>query len=444
MITNIEISKLHEHPNNPRKNLGDLTELADSIKANGIFQNLTVVPRGEWAPDEYTVIIGHRRLAAAKLAGLTEVPCAVCEMDQKTQLATMLLENMQRSDLTVYEQAQGMQMMLDLGETVDDISEKTGFSKSTVYRRVKLLELDADTFKETEGRQVNIVDYDKLFEVKDADRRNKVLAAIGTNNFNYELQQAVNQEKREAEKAELYKALDEVAERIECGNSGLKYVNIFHSIEELEEIIKNIPEEHKLYYTDGGGYYISLYRDLTDEEKAQQEEKAAQNQADADKRERNRERTARLDEISEQMYQLRRNFVSECTGLKDKAKIITEYLVSLLIEEDWLNINLNEFADILGVEVSVDEDGDPEELTFDLFREDFEKNPERIMLAAAYCIAGDSPKANYHDWSRNYQKNPELDKLYDVLTELGYELSDEEQALRDGTHELYKEIGAEN
>ena len=144
------------------------------------------------------------------------------------------------------------------------------------------------------------------------------------------------------------------------------------------------------------------------------------------------------------MYQLRKSFVSECTGLKDKAKIITEYLVSLLIEEDWLDINLNEFADILGVEVPMDEDGDPEELTFDLFREDFEKNPERIMFAAAYCIAGDGPRANYHVWNGNYQKNPELDKLYDVLTGLGYELSDEEQALRDGTHELYKEIEAEN
>lgn len=443
MITNIEISKLHEHPDNPRKNLGDVTELAESIKANGILQNLTVVPRGEWAPDEYTVIIGHRRLAAAKLAGLTEVPCAVCEMDHKTQLATMLLENMQRSDLTVYEQAQGMQMMLDLGETVDDISEKTGFSKSTVYRRVKLLELDADTFKETEGRQVNIVDYDKLFEVKDADRRNKVLATIGTNNFNYELQQAVNQEKREAEKAELCKALNEVAEKITEITGGLYYVGWVNSIGKLQKLKADIPEGYKLYYTDNA--YISLYRDLTDEEKAQQEEKAAQNQADADKRERNRERIARLDEIGEQMYQLRKIFVSECTGLKDKAKIITEYLVSLLIEEnDWLNINHDKIADILGVEVPVDEDGDPEELTFDLFREDFEKNPERIMLAVAYCIAGDGPRENYHVWNGNYQKNPELDKLYDVLTGLGYELSDEEQALRDGTHELYKEIGAEN
>ena len=132
MLQMIPIDKLFPHPDNPRKNLGDLTELAESIKASGVMQNLTVVPligeNGEPVEDAYTVIIGHRRLSAAKLAGLTELPCVVCEMSHKEQIATMLLENMQRSDLTVYEQAQGFQMMLDLGESVTGISEKTVFS----------------------------------------------------------------------------------------------------------------------------------------------------------------------------------------------------------------------------------------------------------------------------------------------------------------------------
>ena len=68
-IINIEIDRLLPHPQNPRKNLGDLSELAESIKKNGILQNLTVVRADE---DKYTVIIGHRRCAAAKLAGLAE------------------------------------------------------------------------------------------------------------------------------------------------------------------------------------------------------------------------------------------------------------------------------------------------------------------------------------------------------------------------------------
>lgn len=106
-IINLSVELLEPHPNNPRKELGDLTELSESIKENGIMQNLTVVPFESEAGTRYRVIIGHRRLAASKAAGLAEVPCAVVDMDEKTQLSTMLLENIQRSDLTAFEQAQG-------------------------------------------------------------------------------------------------------------------------------------------------------------------------------------------------------------------------------------------------------------------------------------------------------------------------------------------------
>lgn len=199
MIKMIRVDNIFPHPDNPRKGLykydgeilnpEDLKELADSIRENGILQNLTVVPWGsnvpEWGEEEqrYTVIIGHRRLAAAKLAGLERVPCAIVNMDKKTQVATMLLENMQRSDLTIYEQAQGFQMMLDLGETVSNISEKTGFSESTVRRRTKLLELDQKKLKETMHRGATLTDYVKLEQVEDIELRNQVLEHIGTNDF---------------------------------------------------------------------------------------------------------------------------------------------------------------------------------------------------------------------------------------------------------------------
>lgn len=170
-IKYIAVTKLCPHPDNPRRDVGDVTELADSIKANGILQNLTVVP----VPGEiigtfdglYTVVIGHRRLAAAKLAGLTEVPCVVTEMTPQEQIGTMLLENMQRSDLTLYEQAQGFQMMLDLGETVETVAQKTGFSQSTVRRRVKLLNLDQEEFRRSVSRGATLQDYMALDAITD-------------------------------------------------------------------------------------------------------------------------------------------------------------------------------------------------------------------------------------------------------------------------------------
>ena len=188
----ISVDELFPHPDNPRKELGDLTELADSIRSKGVMQNLTAVPRGKGG---YTVIIGHRRLSAAKLAGLREVPCVIVEMDMKDQLATMLLENMQRSDLTVYEQSQGFQMMLDFGESVEGIAEKTGFSKATVRRRLKMAELDPVKLKEASGRQISMNDLDRLSQIEDIETRNGLLESIGTPNFNMNFESTLRKQK---------------------------------------------------------------------------------------------------------------------------------------------------------------------------------------------------------------------------------------------------------
>lgn len=169
-IVTIGLEHIHPHPDNPRKDLGDLTELAESIKKNGIMQNLTVIPK-EGEPGEYITIIGHRRSAAAKLAGVTEAPCRVVEgMTDKEQMSTMLEENMQRNDLTIWEQAQGFQMMLDLGETEDTIAEKTGFSKKTIRHRLNIAKLDSKTLMEKErqdGYQLSLTDLYELEKIKD-------------------------------------------------------------------------------------------------------------------------------------------------------------------------------------------------------------------------------------------------------------------------------------
>lgn len=153
-ITNINAKLIHQHPDNPRKDLGDLSELSESIKKKGIMQNLTVIP-GHWDEDKthhdegYTLIIGHRRFAAGKMAGVTMYPCRIVEdMSYKDQVGTMLEENMQRIDLTPLEQAEGFQMMLDLGDTEEQIAEKTGFSRTTVHRRLEIAKLDRDLVKE--------------------------------------------------------------------------------------------------------------------------------------------------------------------------------------------------------------------------------------------------------------------------------------------------------
>ena len=95
----------------------------------------------------------------------------------------MLLENMQRADLTVYEQAQGFQMMLDLGETEESISEKTGFSRSTVRHRLNIAKLNPNLIMEKqqdEGFQLSLTDLYKLEKLKDVKDRERILEEADT------------------------------------------------------------------------------------------------------------------------------------------------------------------------------------------------------------------------------------------------------------------------
>ena len=203
----IALESIYPHPDNPRKDLGDLTELTESIRKNGIMQNLTVMPghflteaeqralqekyaetkdqqylkemAEGWSKEGYTLLIGHRRAAAARAAKISVVPCTVVHLlDRREQVAIMLEENMQRTDLTVREQAQGFQMMLDLGDTVDDVAKKTGFSKQTVKHRLEIAKLDPKAIEAAEDGgyyQISISDYMKLEKLPTVEDRNAVL-----------------------------------------------------------------------------------------------------------------------------------------------------------------------------------------------------------------------------------------------------------------------------
>lgn len=143
-ITMVPVTQIDPHPHNPRRDLGDLTELARSIKAHGIRQGLLLVPQGEpeyedagpglglrptWS--RYTLVIGHRRHAAAAKAGLAAVPAVIDrDLSEADQIELMLLENIQRSDLSPIEEAEGYQQLLDLDVPVATIARKLRLSGS--------------------------------------------------------------------------------------------------------------------------------------------------------------------------------------------------------------------------------------------------------------------------------------------------------------------------
>lgn len=136
----ISVDQIVPHPRNVRADVGDLEELVASIRVKGILQPLLVAPHPSREGD-FVLLAGHRRLAAAKRAGLRTVPATIRRdlTDDAAQLEVMLSENLQRADLTVMEEAKAYQVLLEFpGYDVNRIAKKTGRSASTVRRRLEL------------------------------------------------------------------------------------------------------------------------------------------------------------------------------------------------------------------------------------------------------------------------------------------------------------------
>lgn len=139
----VPLEKIDPNPEQPRTEFGDLTELTASIAEKGVLEPLLVKPSkvtGRWM-----IIAGERRYRAARQAGLTEVPCVEMEVDEGTVAEIALIENMQRKDLTVWEEADGLLALCDrFGYTHDEVARKVGKSRSTVTEALSIAGIPAD------------------------------------------------------------------------------------------------------------------------------------------------------------------------------------------------------------------------------------------------------------------------------------------------------------
>ena len=131
----IPIDKLDPNPDQPRTEIGDLTELTASILEKGVLEPLLVKPMmGRWM-----IIAGERRWRAATAAGLAEVPCIEMDVDDSAVAEIALIENMQRKDLTPWEEADGLRALCErFGYTHEDVARKVGKSRSTVTEALSI------------------------------------------------------------------------------------------------------------------------------------------------------------------------------------------------------------------------------------------------------------------------------------------------------------------
>src|SRR5580765_2925712 len=138
----LPIDKLDPNPDQPRTEIGDLTELTSSITEKGVLEPLLVKPiaTGSWM-----IIAGERRWRAATAAGLQEVPCIEMDVDEAEVAEIALIENMQRKDLTVWEEADGLLALCErFGYTHEEVARKVGKSRSTVTEALSIAAIPAD------------------------------------------------------------------------------------------------------------------------------------------------------------------------------------------------------------------------------------------------------------------------------------------------------------
>jgi ParB family chromosome partitioning protein len=207
-VDDIDITLVHPHPRNPRRDLGDLAELTASIKDAGIRSPLHVLDDVE--QDRYIVVAGHRRLAAAKAAGLKTVP-AIVRRDVKTDAAAlveMAVENLNRADLTPIEEAVLFEQLQIAGMKPTAIAKKTGRKKQTVEARLALMTLPEPAREAVHGAQLSLEDAAALVEFADDPAEvARLTKAAGTQNFRWDLQNARNRRSnakaREATRAAL-------------------------------------------------------------------------------------------------------------------------------------------------------------------------------------------------------------------------------------------------
>ena len=139
----LPLQKIEPNPLQPRKtfNPEELDSLADSIRMHGIIQPLTVrkLPSGF-----YQIIAGERRWRAARLAGLSDVPVVIIEADDKKAMELALIENLQRQDLDIFDQAEGISRLIGYwGVTQEEAAAKLGLAQSTLANKLRLLRLSA-------------------------------------------------------------------------------------------------------------------------------------------------------------------------------------------------------------------------------------------------------------------------------------------------------------
>ena len=216
-VIDIPCEEIAPNPYQPRKNFdqGELLTLASSIKSDGVLQPLLVRESGV----KYELIARERRLRAAMLAGLETVPCIVVEATDRNSALMSLVENIQRSDLGFFEEADAISRLIDLyGMTQEDAAVRLGYAQSTLANKLRLLKLSARERSIIGEHNLSERHARALLKLDSPEKREEALAKIIKGKLNVEKSEALIDSMIEYEK---YK------ERIRKGSAVFKDLRLF-------------------------------------------------------------------------------------------------------------------------------------------------------------------------------------------------------------------------
>jgi len=182
-IINIDTSLIVKNPNQPRKIFDEsaLFELAESIKECGIIQPLTV----RKLSDNYELVAGERRLRAAKLLGLKSVPVIAVNIDDNTSALIALIENLQRQDLSFFEEAISYDKLIrEFSYTQEELAGKLGKKQSTIANKLRLLRLSDDIKARAVEYNLSERHCRALLKIDNEEMRVKILNLIVSKNMN--------------------------------------------------------------------------------------------------------------------------------------------------------------------------------------------------------------------------------------------------------------------
>ncbi len=182
-VITVPVDRIEANPNQPRKIFYDeaIEELSGSIREYGVLQPVILKNSG----DRYTIIAGERRYRAACMAGLTEIPAVIREMEDQEAALVSLVENLQREDLNFIEEARAYKSLMDdFGLTQTQIAEKVNKKQSTISNKIRILALPPDIQQQIVSGRLTERHARALLKLTDDEDRKKVISRVINNGLN--------------------------------------------------------------------------------------------------------------------------------------------------------------------------------------------------------------------------------------------------------------------